>query len=532
MPEDGTGTKISDLAEASRHKEKASRVPTIPLTILAPLLVIIALVGVLVPNSIILNEASVSSTGYLSDRYLALLLDDVKVKIQNTVARVYPTVEAMVDLPETISAMTTNFYSLQNESFISKLAVIKKKFGINQVVCMSGRWADGYNNTFAPSSTTINQSMVTIYIDPYGTGKDILTVMDYNGKDFPSNGEDWLYIGKYFNRLIYIARGKSRVYYLSNVTYLPENPNVPIVNSSDTDQSKSANVLMQLGVPGVEVKSRPYFLSVVLSTNARMAYVNKQKFIPADAPLPTYACLAGFRVDSAWNQVLYDARPTNTSVVSMFSRANFSIVASSKMILDETQQSGTNVGGGNVQYQQLADDNVTLALKTSVYRRFATFANVPASGVYSYEDTVVGSDPWIINLSVVNMSTYASDNLLLVAALPRSEIYGVVDAARKRSTGVAIGISVAMAVAVSCVYVAVVIPLLRLAKAMGMLTKLDFQTLENSTILDARSNIWELRKVQMTFATMVKAFAGGIKKNKDMVAKNIATASKTTSASR
>ncbi|KAJ3161818.1 hypothetical protein HDU86_006589 [Geranomyces michiganensis] len=55
---------------------------------------------------------------------------------------------------------------------------------------------------------------------------------------------------------------------------------------------------------------------------------------------------------------------------------------------------------------------------------------------------------------------------------------------------------------------------------MATLTKLDFHTLESSGTLDSRSWVWELRQVQVVFATMVKAFAGAIKKNRAFVQKN------------
>lgn len=50
-----------------------------------------------------------------------------------------------------------------------------------------------------------------------------------------------------------------------------------------------------------------------------------------------------------------------------------------------------------------------------------------------------------------------------------------------------------MAVLISLVYIAVVLPLMHLAKAMKTLTKLDFGTLEESNILNERSWIWEVK---------------------------------------
>ncbi|KAJ3261928.1 hypothetical protein HK104_006794 [Borealophlyctis nickersoniae] len=124
-------------------------------------------------------------------------------------------------------------------------------------------------------------------------------------------------------------------------------------------------------------------------------------------------------------------------------------------------------------------------------------------------------------MSPLNFSSYIdTDSLLLVAAVSRKEIYGVIDAAKKRSMSMVIGLSVAMGCVVSGVFIAVALPLMKLAKAMSVLTRLDFAMLEQSNILDANSLIWELYNVQVTFSTMVKAFAGGIKKNKEMVNRN------------
>ncbi|KAJ3285702.1 hypothetical protein HK104_009366 [Borealophlyctis nickersoniae] len=184
MPEtgDGTGTKISDLARESKKGEGRSWIPAIPLTLLAPLLVIIALIGVLVPNSIILNEASQSSTNYLSDKLLALLLADVKAKVQVSVTQLVTATNTLVDLPETISAMTTNRYSLHNETFIQKAFVMKEKYQLDLLDCVSGVWADGYNSSSTPSVTTVNLTAMMILKDPIKHVVDALGVLDYNGK--------------------------------------------------------------------------------------------------------------------------------------------------------------------------------------------------------------------------------------------------------------------------------------------------------------------------------------------------------------
>ncbi|KAJ3188047.1 hypothetical protein HK101_009266 [Irineochytrium annulatum] len=58
-------------------------------------------------------------------------------------------------------------------------------------------------------------------------------------------------------------------------------------------------------------------------------------------------------------------------------------------------------------------------------------------------------------------------------------------------------------------------PLATLARAMEMLTNMDFKALEGD-ILTRRSFISEVRNVQGTFATMCKAFASGIRRNQQL----------------
>ncbi|KAI8996152.1 hypothetical protein BC832DRAFT_303027 [Gaertneriomyces semiglobifer] len=200
--------------------------------------------------------------------------------------------------------------------------------------------------------------------------------------------------------------------------------------------------------------------------------------------------------------MLLKARPSKTGVVALLDARNFTIAATSNNAISG---SGITVTDGSALFDTIEPDALTLALRESVYRKYNTFGDAASASPSFYEDAIEGSDPWIIGSTIASMSDYPDESLLLVAAVHRSEIFGAVDAARSHSMKISIGIAAAVAVLVSCVYIAVVLPLTRLAKAMETLTKLDFGTLEQSNVLESRSYIWELRKVQVTFATMVKA---------------------------
>ncbi|KAJ3177514.1 hypothetical protein HDU85_005884 [Gaertneriomyces sp. JEL0708] len=277
----------------------------------------------------------------------------------------------------------------------------------------------------------------------------------------------------------------------------------PIQSITEQDGSSYYTIggLVNLGkVPAT--KRKPFFTVYDAANRAKVAFVVNLKFADPSDDRPIYTCSGGFRIDTTWNSMLLKARPSKTGVVALLDARNFTIAATSNNVISG---SGITVTDGSALFDIIEPDKLTLALRESVYRKYNTFGDAASTSPSFYEDVVEGSDPWIIGSTIASMSDYSDESLLLVAAVPRSEIFGAVDAARSRSMKLSIGIAVAVAVLISCVYIAVVLPLTRLATAMETLTKLDFGTLEKSNVLESRSYIWELRKVQVTFATMVKA---------------------------
>ncbi|KAI8815535.1 uncharacterized protein EV422DRAFT_371782 [Fimicolochytrium jonesii] len=244
-----------------------------------------------------------------------------------------------------------------------------------------------------------------------------------------------------------------------------------------------------------------------------------------NAGMAPFGCTAGIATSTTWNTALRNFKPTDDSVILLLG-ANFKLLASSNMFLNHTSVSGAT-------YDVAVADDWTVAFQAMIVTRYnnqsATAMAVARKG--SQFEVVISGTPFIIGISLVGVTQYDQDQLFLIAGIPRSQIYGKLESAQKRSRAVVIGISVAVTIVVAGIFVLVALPLLRLAHEMAQLTKLDFGTLESSGALDRRSLIWELRKVQRTFATMVRvrsllslqlsvfegAFAGAIKRNRAMV---------------
>ncbi|KAJ3272361.1 hypothetical protein HDU76_010932, partial [Blyttiomyces sp. JEL0837] len=101
-------------------------------------------------------------------------------------------------------------------------------------------------------------------------------------------------------------------------------------------------------------------------------------------------------------------------------------------------------------------------------------------------------------------------------AIPRADFFAKTDEANKKAIIVAVCIGVSGLVFAGLASWLAMRPLQTLTTAMEKLTKMDFSALEGD-ILNDRSFMTEVRKLQSTFALMCKAFAAGIKKNKSLM---------------
>ncbi|TPX60247.1 hypothetical protein PhCBS80983_g01920 [Powellomyces hirtus] len=497
------GYAIGDLAKDTARKDKrASRFAGIPLVFLAPLLVALALAGTLVPNTVILTRASRDSVEELGGRFLGVLLEDVRVKTEAPIKALEPVLYMIADMPEVNETFSRPlpYYGLRYTNLTSTLVIIKERFHLDLVVGYKVGWKSGYGLTNAvidPKTglTTVayaHHAWVQPINDPI-SGKTVVSIVD---ADVAYN---WTrsYIPDPYTYRLNPAANYSGLYPLPN--------EIPGTGS------------MMLGiVPPEKIPRRPFVKFSAHFAGMKTAYISLMKFPNEAAAVPTYAISVGVLVDGTWNQMLRATKPVENSVVAIFN-SNLDIQTSSNMILN-----GTNTNrNGVLTFASAKADEHTLQLRAALIERFGTFAVAKAATQTSPSFRIeMDGETWIVGMTLAAMGTY--DSALLVAAIPRSEVYGRIDAASSKSRGITIGIAVGMSIVVCGIFVMVVLPLAALARQMEDLTKLNFGNLESSGALDKRSFILELRRVQIVFATMVKAFAGAIKKNKALVNKDFA----------
>ncbi|KAJ3298176.1 hypothetical protein HK104_011025, partial [Borealophlyctis nickersoniae] len=233
---------ISELAEDSFRKEERSRFPRVPLTVLAPVLVLVALLAVIVPNNLILSSASHDTTQELSDNYLTSLMNDVQTKMQYSVQRLFPILQVLSDIPGVTRAMTTNFNNLTDERSIidiSTQAVVK--FNVDSMICMTARWAPGFSDGSPINSTTVMQTGIVAFPNPLAKTDE--------EKKVPAIGI-----------LDYSRRGLLRVFIAGSDGKLPTPLTTPSIPPQPYDLSQTLSMRAQLGpISGAPPRKTPFF---------------------------------------------------------------------------------------------------------------------------------------------------------------------------------------------------------------------------------------------------------------------------------
>ncbi|KAJ3143589.1 hypothetical protein HDU90_000352 [Geranomyces variabilis] len=520
--EQGT-SNINQLASESGRVEKRSWVPVIPLTVLAPLLVAVALAGTLVPNTLIIDGASQRSASDISAKYLTTLMIDVKLRALAPLEKVTPVIQYLGTIPDVVSIFSAPppLTGLVNHPVASDFINLKRQHQMDTVL---------YNSI--PATHKVVQSLTNnpaADVDKTTSAYYKSTTTDYaymawmNGLSDPKNLSN--------NVFSVIDNGAPTVqsaYAVDPITLIPDTSSVLPYPFS---QIIPGTGLMQLGL--IQAAPAPFFTINKANNGLALGLVIQQFWEPGKSvytgSLPKYACMGGIQITTTWINMLRDANPLNTSMVAMYDSKTLSVIGSSGMVVNNTASVSP---AGVVSYGDPSPDPVAIAFQDVVRARYSTpFGTNPLKANLAAAYATVQAEPsyeidfagtrWIINVDIVGLGTY--DYALLVLAIPRSEVYGEIDRARTRARGISIGVSVGMAVVIGGIFVLVVLPLSDLVREMAMLTKLDFGTLECSGALDNRSWVWEIRHVQVVFATMVKAFAGAIKKNRAMVNKQISS---------
>ncbi|KAJ3289795.1 hypothetical protein HK104_007228, partial [Borealophlyctis nickersoniae] len=405
MVEEGN-LKVADLAKESRHTEKHLRIPRIPLMVLAPLLVVAALIATLVPNTIILQQASQDTTQVLSDVYLDSMMEKVVQQSKASFEKMTPGLQSLMD-QQTTKHLATNLNNLINEDvMIENMIILYQRYNTGTVTCFTGRWAPGFGEGSTPNMTTVDGTVVMVAPNPSAK-----TPAEFQ---IPVIGivEDT------------VNKSVLRAYPANPVTrkLFTTDTSKSVFNATKYDLSGFLTVRAQLSNSLFPPRREPVMTVTKDHFNITFAAMFLLGWNNASSPTPDFGCA---------NKLLYEARPTPDSVITIFSQKNFSIIATSgKFSTDLVVDPVT----GFTKYAAVDTDELTVLVQSSIRRRYGgVFNPTTLSSDRTYEEELKGGEPWIVNVRIISFGVYDDGKVVLVSALPRKDIFGQIDAARKRS---------------------------------------------------------------------------------------------------
>ncbi|KAJ3172551.1 hypothetical protein HDU88_005879 [Geranomyces variabilis] len=499
--------KISDLAASARKSEKEEPLWkrfSIPLMLLAPALILGALVAVVLPVSVVLIRSSQDVTNDLSQTYFASMMASTQGKIYHSLDAQRYALLAFGPLASTAVAMSHRYNILGETAMWKQMMHLTAKYGLDACQCYTATWAPGVSKTPPGTWSTTNVTWLQTghrYIPPFSNFAVSIEDLSSNGNGMQYDLDQTTFDLVNATFAIYNATGAEPF----NMTTYAINGNLwPIIAIEGYDLSY-APTLQELLVPNPR---REIFYTLATTPEGLHVTAVSQVYQSADPDL-LFSCGAGITIDSTWSHLLMDAAGANTG--------NKILLLDSTDTLPLVSTSNRNISYGQALTKVKFNETLSASLRAAVVAKYGKYSSMLSDPDFgkSFEAQVEG-DTWIIVLGRVQLTAYASNTLVVVLAVPRASIFSRIDSAQKKSLGLAIGLSVGIGMLMALLFALIVTPLRRLAHAMGLLTNLDFASLNKGNILDQKSAITEIRNVQRTFSTMVKAFAGGIKQNRDL----------------
>ncbi|KAI8809157.1 hypothetical protein BJ742DRAFT_852855 [Cladochytrium replicatum] len=159
-----------------------------------------------------------------------------------------------------------------------------------------------------------------------------------------------------------------------------------------------------------------------------------------------------------------------------------------------------------------ANDTSTAQLAYDIKQRTSSYTSMSAV-VGSLLETTIAAEKW--TYSVRRLEVPTAVNIYLIAAIPRSDLFSVIDDAQRTSITVTIVFAVVSMIVVVLVTIGITLPVRTLTGEMSKVASFDFSMLERGFFVE-NSVFAEIRNMQRTFNTLVKAFAGAIAKNKGL----------------
>ncbi|KAJ3095724.1 hypothetical protein HDU96_001065 [Phlyctochytrium bullatum] len=483
---DSTNIPIEQLAQEARKDEKKSIFPPVPIAVLITFIVLMALGAVAAPLGAILGTTSQNSINTLSNTVINQAADLIFVQVQDKLLQPKRMLQVLIQDNTLERAMLTNFNNLRNESALYTLMnnMIDTEAFLSGVSCVT------YPNIFGRSPN-----------GPFGPNMTFVSSYKVSGQIW-ALWMDWSTNGFLMQGLYNSATGN----WDRNFSMAYDFPwNFVLLNTAFTQYMFTNPNL-----------TTPWY-SWTYNYGVAIASVSQLRTIPrVSQRFPSLSCSFGFETEAATGKLFRDLKVTSNSKLFMIEANSESMlgnsVPNSLYWVNETDPLKT-VTQWNV---STTNDTLVRSISSQIKSFYGgSFSGIPRRNTSNLIEITVNGERWFANTRFLN----EPENWLLIVAIPRKDFFGEIDEANRRVIAICVSVAIVGVALVAAISYLALLPLSKLMKAMESLTKLDFSALEGN-ILNDRSNVLEVRKLQITFAIMCKAFASGIRKNKALVTGN------------
>ncbi|KAI8907081.1 hypothetical protein DFJ77DRAFT_188961 [Powellomyces hirtus] len=234
---------------------------------------------------------------------------------------------------------------------------------------------------------------------------------------------------------------------------------------------------------------------------------------PINPSKPSHICTAGAVADTLINPFLNANKPSDNGVIIFFNALNGRMLASSE---PDSVKDIANAKLYNVSYSPSDKINHISSYLQGLVPLHADsgLPNWSSLGLSFHKAKLGDSKTWYIATRMIVPDAY--NTFAFIVAFPREDFFHAIDKSITSSVILIACLSVGGLIGIAIASIVFILPLRILGKRMEEVTQMKFSSLEKGS-LDRRSFVKEIATLETTFATMVKSFAAGIRKNADLV---------------
>ncbi|KAI8812673.1 hypothetical protein BJ742DRAFT_28268 [Cladochytrium replicatum] len=461
--------RVGDLATETTKQTKRARV-SLPLAAAILSILIPALCLTTIPSAAILVNAMMSSSTLLTTSILSSVVDHVNIQVTSYLNTTSQTVLSLIQSPNVFDVVTkASNFTTDTRTNLWVLSVLSQSDTLSGARFISCQRKNLNNNAPTSSPDTMR---VNVW---WGQGN--IYWCDYTS------------FTQCFSSAIDPVTGIAG----------PSAP-FPLVTPDSVNRAFSCTIQSECPKSGGVWKPELVLGELWLTFAACSAPVNQ--FGPTAPYSSSIPLQAGGPISATFSSL----SPSQNSRI-------FLVDSLGHLLATSTRASVANSAGSDFVAAASSNDTIIAQLSQIVKTQTNSFTSTGSLVGKLYRTALSSGDQW--TYSVAPLTVASTSPLYLIAAIPRRDYFASIDDAQRSAIIVTTVFGIVSMLVVVLAIIGITFPVRKLTTEMVNVAKFDFSMLERGFFVED-SLFSEIRNMQSTFNTLVKAFAGAIKRNKAM----------------